>query len=323
MMFSGRRCQAISKKTGKPCRQPAVEGTELCRMHGAPEATAAGAEDCGELPVPAEEGVRGSARPGAPERNHNARLHGGYSARLLPEEQPIYEEKMAAFSAALGAMDTFDRELVHLLSLISTKVDQAVMRGADHAAYAGMVKQILDLLRELKATRASRDTVAQSQCLTFADLFDALRRHHAEAGAEDFLGNYQVQLLGDVSTELAGGIQRTITQGVLTGKSIPEVARDIGRVVQDPEAFRTAGKTVFKTAQQRASLIARTETLRAHNEGRTVFYRQVGVTQVQWITAHDERTCPVCRPLEGKVFGIDEIPESHPGCRCSRLALRP
>jgi SPP1 gp7 family putative phage head morphogenesis protein len=142
-----------------------------------------------------------------------------------------------------------------------------------------------------------------------------------DRAAVDFLANYQVQLLGDVTTELASGIQRTITAGVLAGKSIPEVAREIGRVVGDREAFKKAGKTVFKSAQQRATLIARTETLRAHNEGRKTFYRQVGVTKVQWLTAHDERTCPVCRPLDGKVFEIDEVPEHHPQCRCTWTAV--
>ena len=143
-----------------------------------------------------------------------------------------------------------------------------------------------------------------------------------DRAAVDFLANYQVQLLGDVSAELASGIKRTVTQGVLTGKSIPQVARDIGRVVTDKDAFRRAGKTVFKTAQRRATLIARTETLRAHNEGRKVFYRQVGITKVKWLIADDERTCIVCRPLDGKVFGIDQVegPPRHPGCRCTTVA---
>jgi len=140
-----------------------------------------------------------------------------------------------------------------------------------------------------------------------------------DRAAVDFLANYQVQLLGDVGTELASSIQRTVTQGVLAGKSIPEVARDIGGVVKDKEAFRQAGKTVFKTAQQRATLIARTETLRAHNEGRKAFYKEAGVEKVQWLTADDERTCPECAPLNGKVFPIGEAPElpRHPGCRCT------
>jgi len=144
-----------------------------------------------------------------------------------------------------------------------------------------------------------------------------------DRAAVDFLANYQLQLLGDVTTELASGIHKTITAGVLSGKSIPEVAREIGRVVEDKEAFRKAGKTVFKTAQRRATLIARTETLRAHNEGRKVFYHQVGVTKVQWLTSRDERTCPICRPLDGKVFGIEEVegPPRHCNCRCTCIAV--
>jgi len=176
------------------------------------------------------------------------------------------------------------------------------------------------------------DGIAQLEALEmpdFKDLTDVSRnalvkRTFAtiDRAAVDFLAKYQVQLLGDVSAELASGIKRTVTQGVLAGKSIPEVARDIGRVVKDPDAFRRAGKTVFKTAQRRATLIARTETLRAHNEGRKVFYRQVGITKVRWLIADDERTCKICRPLDGKVFGIDEVEAvRHPGCRCTWTAI--
>ncbi len=163
----------------------------------------------------------------------------------------------------------------------------------------------------------------------FAGISDKARRSAItrtfatiDRAAVDFLANYQLQLLGDVSTELTAGIKRTISQGVLTGKSIPEVAREIGRVVKDPEAFRKAGKTVFKTAQRRATVIARTETLRAHNEGRKVFYREVGIKKVKWMTAHDERTCAICSGLDGKVFKIEDDPGMpHPVCRCSRIAV--
>jgi hypothetical protein len=29
------RCKATSKRTGRPCRSPAVRGWKVCRMHGA------------------------------------------------------------------------------------------------------------------------------------------------------------------------------------------------------------------------------------------------------------------------------------------------
>jgi len=175
------------------------------------------------------------------------------------------------------------------------------------------------------------DGIGQLEALEhpdFQDLSDLKRQSlltrtfsTIDRAAVDFLANYEVTLLGDVSRELATGIKRTITQGVLEGKSIPQVAREIGKVLDDPEAFRKAGKTVFKSAQHRATLIARTETLRAHNEGRKVFYREVGVKKVKWITAHDERTCPVCAPRDGKIYPIDAVPEEHPGGRCTVVAV--
>lgn len=181
MTFSGRQCAATSRKTGRRCGQPAVEGDDFCRMHAEAQADAVDAEGVEDQRAPEQE-VERPPKVGAPELNINALRHGAYSARLLPEEQDFYNEKVRTFSAALGPMDTFDRELVHLLSIISVRLDQAVMRGAEHAAYAGMVKQILDLLRELRATRASRDAAAESSCVTFGDLFAALNQHFAARG---------------------------------------------------------------------------------------------------------------------------------------------
>lgn len=143
-----------------------------------------------------------------------------------------------------------------------------------------------------------------------------------DKSAVQFLAGYDMQLLGDVSTTLTNKIHTTIQAGILTGKSIRDVAKEIGRVVPDKEGFRTAGKTVFASANHRATLIARTETLRAHNEGRKTFYDQVGVTKMEWITAEDERTCPVCAPMNGKVYDIkgDISAPIHPSCRCSVCA---
>ncbi|HOY64455.1 MAG TPA: minor capsid protein, partial [bacterium] len=143
--------------------------------------------------------------------------------------------------------------------------------------------------------------------------------------ALDFMVNYNVQLAGDVSRELTDGINRAIQTGIASGRSVPEIAKDIGRVVKDPEEFRKAGKTVFKTAQYRMEMIARTETLRAHNQGRMKFYHTVGVTKVEWMAVGDERMCPVCRELDGKIYPIDKVPNipSHPHCRCQILNAYP
>ena len=175
MTFSASRCKARSKSTHKHCRQPAVEGSDFCRLHGGVKAE--GSAKANPVGKPKGKEKRKQESPGAPRQNTNALRHGAYSPRLSPDEEPIYEEKRKAFTEALGTVDVFDEQIIHLLSLISTKVDQAAMKGAEHAAYASMVKQILDLMKELKATRASRDPVYAGVGLTYADLVAALRAH--------------------------------------------------------------------------------------------------------------------------------------------------
>ena len=145
-----------------------------------------------------------------------------------------------------------------------------------------------------------------------------------DRSALDFLVNYDLQLLGNVTRELADGIKQQIAVGIVTGDSIAKIGEKIGGVITDPEEFRRAGKTVFRTAQNRVEVITRTETLRAHGQGRRKFYDTVGVRMVVWVTAGDERTCPECGPLDGKEFPIDQAPPipRHPLCRCVTFAAR-
>jgi len=155
-------------------------GSDFCRLHGGVRTE--GSARANPVGKPKGTEKRKQKSPGAPRQNTNALRHGAYSPRLLPDEEPIYEEKRKAFTEALGTVDVFDEQIVHFLALISTKVDQAVMKGAEHAAYGGMIKQILDLMKELKATRASRDRLTDGQGLTYADLFAAMKAQLGDAG---------------------------------------------------------------------------------------------------------------------------------------------
>ncbi len=125
-------------------------------------------------------------------------------------------------------------------------------------------------------------------------------------------------LAGEVNRELADGIKRVVMGGVATGKGVEDIVRDLGRVVKDPESSRYAGSRVFTKAQHRMEVIARTEVLRAHNQGRLKFHDQVGVRKPEWMTMEDERVCPVRGPLDGKVFDTTAFPTSS---NCSIRAM--
>jgi len=145
-----------------------------------------------------------------------------------------------------------------------------------------------------------------------------------DRSALDFLVNYDLLLLGNVTRELADNIKQQISVGIISGDSIAKISEKIGGIITDPNEFRLAGKTIFKTAQTRVEVITRTETLRAYGQGREKFYNQIGVKRVVWVTAGDEHTCPMCGPLDGKEYLINEAPPipRHPQCRCLVIAAR-
>jgi SPP1 gp7 family putative phage head morphogenesis protein len=90
---------------------------------------------------------------------------------------------------------------------------------------------------------------------------------------------------------------------------------------------------------QRARRIAVTEATRVYAEAnRTAWLNSYadeemtqakGIVAMRWNTARDERVCPICEPLNGKVVLVNGgfpveggIPPAHPGCRCGLSPLR-
>lgn len=86
---------------------------------------------------------------------------------------------------------------------------------------------------------------------------------------------------------------------------------------------------------QRATRIARTETLAAANAGRILSWQEadeqgllpVG-SQKRYKTAQDERTCSICGPLHNLTIPWesafptgDSMPPTHPNCRCTAVIV--
>jgi SPP1 gp7 family putative phage head morphogenesis protein len=84
----------------------------------------------------------------------------------------------------------------------------------------------------------------------------------------------------------------------------------------------------------RAEVIARTETMKASNEGVQEAWNQAvdeglltGKELQVWIVTDDDRLCPICEPLDGETAAIDgefesdgetyDGPPAHPNCRCT------
>lgn len=145
------QCTATSKRTGKRCPNPSVTGYNVCYHHGANPTNHGGRK----------KGCKKPAGAGGPAwGNTNALKHGAYSARMAPDEQPYFEAIKAEFEQELGGSEKLsasDRLLVFRLAFNAAKMTGAFQKGADAAAVLAHHRMEMDLLRELKATRATQN----------------------------------------------------------------------------------------------------------------------------------------------------------------------
>jgi len=168
---------------------------------------------------------------------------------------------------------------------------------------------------------------------------DAMRAAMAALGAEkdafDVADAYGIDYAQRRGAELVG--RRKLADGTVIDNPSPvfaitETTRDMVRakLVEALENgwsvsdLRTAiMEDVFGLA--RALMIARTETVTAHNAGQIAGAREMGVAFKAWFDAGDEAECEECpgNADEG-IIAMDETfktgddcPPAHPNCRCS------
>lgn len=102
--------------------------------------------------------------------------------------------------------------------------------------------------------------------------------------------------------------------------------------VYDRKGIVAARKAADFQVRKRAVVIARTETLRASNEGQRQLWEQAiqkGLlppnVQRRWVGTPDKRECPICEALDGDVAPVRGTfkggltgPPAHPLCRCAQ-----
>jgi len=116
MTGDSRRCQAMSKQTGKRCRQPAVPGKRACRFHG-------GLSTGPKTP-------EGKARS-----SQNALKHGAYAARILSDdEQVLFRDVLARIHEDFSLNDSSDQVAAQSLALAYVQFLRAVEADNAHAA---------------------------------------------------------------------------------------------------------------------------------------------------------------------------------------------
>ena len=115
--------------------------------------------------------------------------------------------------------------------------------------------------------------------------------------------------------------------GELTDTTIKNLQRMVSKMAADPtltSAAMSAG--LFPTfSPYRVAMIASTEVTRAKAAAVNGYYdilTSYGDDVVRrWLTSADEGVCPICSPLDRKLFEtyskqFNDGPPGHPNCRC-------
>lgn len=124
--------------------------------------------------------------------------------------------------------------------------------------------------------------------------------------------------LRGITEAMGQGIGRVLADGFRSGWSPRRIATEITRQVDG-------------IGLRRATLLARTEVIRAHAEATINRYQEEGLAEVvglaELITARDGRVCEVCKALERQgPIPLEEargVIPVHPNCRCAWLPVIP
>lgn len=177
--------------------------------------------------------------------------------------------------------------------------------------------------------------------------------------AVDWLRSYDFNLIREVTAPTIEAIRNVLVRGFTEGVSVRDMAREIREVVgltgrmeqavhnrrveleqegRSPEQVeRMVARYRQQTLNRRALNIARTETVRASNEGALEQERQMqdagllGMDVVRfWVVTRDDRLCEHCMAVPGMnrggvphnqpfktPFGDRMSPPLHPQCRCT------
>lgn len=117
---------------------------------------------------------------------------------------------------------------------------------------------------------------------------------------------YRYQQIKDITDTTRKQVQEAMVDWIKSGQSLDVLEQTMAGIF----------------GEARAARIAATEVTRAFSMGNQAAWESTGfVTEVEWMTAQDERVCEVCNSHEGERLGVEDTDAfppnaSHPGCRC-------
>lgn len=117
-----------------------------------------------------------------------------------------------------------------------------------------------------------------------------------------------VSLIRTIPQRYFAQVEQKVIDGVGSGRRAEEIADDLERR--------------YEVSESVAKVIARDQVGKFFADLNQARQTELGITHFIWATSDDERTCPICGPLDGNRYSWNRPPKEglpgfvHPQCRC-------
>ncbi len=196
-----------------------------------------------------------------------------------------------------------------------------LFRGTDAIIRKGkneLQKRLVKSMGELAVAEAEWQVAAIRQAIPIDITMNIpeLRMIRSVVRSRPMQGKLMRDWWRDWDLDARRNVRQQIQLGMAQGESVPRMVRRIrgtvARQFEDGSAaqIRRNAETIVRTSASHTATHARQATFEENDDL---------LKGVQWVATLDTRTCPICMPLDGKVFKVDsgERPPIHPQCRCT------
>jgi len=227
--------------------------------------------------------------------------------------------------------DYFQRQEKEVLQNIESLKSFPMMERKNKIDTAYFDLKEWDKVLEVQLRPYIKEIVNQQGGFTFHSLGLPQNLNLSTERAVRYLENVSLRFSEEVNQTTLVKLRESLAEGVKLEESINELRKRVNEIYGNASTAR-------------AEMIARSEVLRASNFATNEAYIQSGiVTGKEWLTAEDERTCPWCSSMNGKIVDVksdflkegDDLtvndkkldldysdittPPLHPQCRCTIL----
>lgn len=128
--------------------------------------------------------------------------------------------------------------------------------------------------------------------------------------AEAWFQDYTATFARNCTLKTEETVKGVISQALEDGWSIGKMQKNLGLVFEQWQEGGVSREELqwlqARMPDYRKEMIARTETIRASNRGNVEHFARWGVEGKEWLTARDDRLCPWCAEMDGKVINVTE-----------------